>query len=45
MLDAWATTTTPPGEAPGGAIVEQLPIGASSRPNAHQRNPAGDGAS
>ncbi len=31
MLDAWATTTTQPAEAPGGAAVEQLPIGGHSK--------------
>ncbi len=31
MLDAWATTTTQPAEAPGSAAVEQLPIRATTK--------------
>ncbi len=37
MLDAWATTTTPPGEVPGDTAVEQHQ---SARPLNCQRKPA-----
>ncbi len=47
MLDAWATTTTKPGEVPGSAAVEQsllpetLRVSASAFADSTQRSASG----